>query len=151
MSLISAVTSVLRNYATFTGRARRSEYWWFALALGVVGSALTVVLTGVAAKSIDLEAGTIGSGYFVAMVPLWICSLGVLLPSLAVTVRRLHDTDRAGFWILITLVPIVGALVLLVILATPGQRAPNRFGPDPQAESLADLPPVGDPAGFPGA
>ncbi len=113
----------LKNkYATFEGRARRSEYWYFMLFyfLAIVALAIVDVIVGTYS-----EEGGFGllSGLFM---------LATILPSLAVTVRRLHDTDRSGWWVLINLVPILGALVLLVFTVLDSQPGANRFGPNPK-------------------
>jgi uncharacterized membrane protein YhaH (DUF805 family) len=118
---------VLRQYADFEGRARRTEYWMFVLFSVIISIVLNVLdnLLG-----LGFMAGTAG----------WLSllySLAVLLPSLGVSVRRLHDTGRSGWWVLIALVPLVGAIVLIVFTATEGNRGPNAYGPDPK---------VGDPA-----
>ena len=105
---------VLEKYADFTGRARRSEYWWFTLA-NIVAMVILILLVAVADIFWVLYA---------------IYGLALIVPSIAVTVRRLHDTDKSGWWILIALVPFVGGLILLVFLcidSTP--RGPNQFGP----------------------
>jgi uncharacterized membrane protein YhaH (DUF805 family) len=118
LSLPDAVRSVVTRYATFSGRARRAEYWWFFLAY---------VIAAVVASVID---GMIG----ISLLS-WVLSLGLLVPSLAVGVRRLHDTDRSGWWLLIGLVPLVGAIVLLVLLALEGRPGPNRYGPSPKHQA----------------
>ena len=97
---------VLRQYAVFKGRARRKEYWFFILFNLIASRVLTVVdyMTG----SLDPELGMgLLSGLY---------SLAVLIPSLAVTVRRLHDTDHTGWWLLIGLIPLLGAIVLLIFM-----------------------------------
>jgi uncharacterized membrane protein YhaH (DUF805 family) len=113
----------VRNYVGFSGRAQRAEYWWFALVYVVI---YMVLLT------VDVITGTyhLEDGYGLLS---GLMSLALLLPSIAVTVRRLHDTDHSGWWLLIPLVPIVGGIVLLVFLARDGTRGANRFGPDPKA------------------
>ncbi len=110
--------TVLRKYAVFAGRARPKEYWMYVLI-----SAVVVLVLGIV-------NGLMGAD--VPALPVYY-SLAVLLPSLAVAVRRLHDTDRNGWWLLILLVPIVGAIVLLVFMATPGGESANRFGATPKA------------------
>ncbi len=115
LSFPDAVRSVLTQYATFSGRARRAEYWWFAL--------FSVVVVLVAAI-IDVAIGF-------PLVQL-VVSLGLIVPGLAVGVRRLHDTDRSGWWLLLGLVPF-GGIVLLVFYCLEGLRGPNRYGPDPKA------------------
>jgi uncharacterized membrane protein YhaH (DUF805 family) len=115
---------VLRQYADFAGRARRTEFWMFTLfsliisiVLGVLDSLLgTTFVAGTTSGWLGLLYG-----------------LAVLLPSLGVSVRRLHDTGRSGLWVLIGLVPIVGAIVLIVFCATEGNPGPNSYGPDPKA------------------
>ena len=113
---------VLKKYAVFDGRARRQEYWMFFLvnlgisvAIGVVLGVLTAV-TGTRMAGIS-----------------YLYSLAVLIPSLAVGVRRLHDTDKSGWWLLLVLVPFVGAFVVIYFLAQPGTVGPNQYGPDPKS------------------
>ncbi|PRY45726.1 uncharacterized membrane protein YhaH (DUF805 family) [Geodermatophilus tzadiensis] len=115
MTFPDAVRSVLTRYADFTGRARRAEYWWFALF-----SVAVVVVAAIIDALIGFPLLQI------------VVSLGLFIPSLAVGVRRLHDTDRSGWWLLIGLVPF-GGIVLLVFYCLEGQRHPNRHGPDPKA------------------
>ena len=107
--------TVLKKYAVFAGRARRMEYWMFFL----FNLIISIVLT-----CIDVFVGTAVLGM--------IYSLAVLIPSLAVAVRRLHDTDRSGWWILIGLVPVIGFIVLLVFMVMDGTPGSNRFGDNPK-------------------
>lgn len=115
---------VLRNYTGFTGRARRKEYWFFALFHVLIIIALTVL---------DSMLGTFNaeSGYGVLSL---IYMLAVLLPSLAVSIRRLHDTNRSGWWLLLGFVPLIGGLVLLVFMILEGTQGSNDYGPDPKAD-----------------
>ncbi|MFG1872552.1 DUF805 domain-containing protein [Micromonospora arborensis] len=123
MSFVAAVKSVLSKYVGFTGRARRSEYWWFVL---------FTVLLGIVAAILDNALGlNFVEGSSSGVIGL-IVSLVLLLPGLAVAVRRLHDTDRTGWWVLIALVPIVGAIVLIVFFVLDGTPGANRFGPSPK-------------------
>ena len=114
--------SVLKQYAVFKGRARRKEYWFFFLFNLIASVVLTVIdfMTGL----LDAELG-IGllSGLY---------SLAVLIPSLAVTVRRLHDTDRSGWWLLIGLVPLLGGIVLLVFMLLDSMAGDNQYGANPK-------------------
>ncbi|MFY1634608.1 DUF805 domain-containing protein [Solwaraspora sp. WMMB335] len=124
MSFTAAVRSVLSQYVGFGGRARRSEYWWFFLfsfLVSIVTSILDVVL------GTDFD----GSNGLFSLI----ATLALLLPSLAVGVRRLHDTDRSGWWILIGIIPIIGTIVLLVFFALDGTPGPNRFGPSPKYDA----------------
>ncbi len=121
MSFADAVRSVLSKYVTFSGRARRSEYWWF-----VLFTAIVYIVAGI----IDAAAGTQVIGLLVG--------LALLLPSLAVGVRRLHDTGRSGWWILIALIPLIGAIVLLVFSVQDSQPGSNNYGPSPKGEAAPD-------------
>jgi uncharacterized membrane protein YhaH (DUF805 family) len=114
---------VLRNkYATFEGRARRKEYWFYVLFYVLVFCVLAFVDGLIGTFSEEAGLGLI-SGLFV---------LATLVPSLAVTVRRLHDTDRSGWWVLIGLIPIAGDLVLLVFTVMDSQPGANQYGPNPK-------------------
>ncbi|MFF3407258.1 DUF805 domain-containing protein [Streptomyces sp. NPDC002742] len=112
---------VLKKYATFNGRARRQEYWMFALINVIIAVALLVV-----------DASLLGTG---VIVPVY--ELAVLLPSLAVGVRRLHDTGRSGWWMLIAFVPLVGGIVLLVFLASDSKPETSEYGPSPKLAGTA--------------
>ncbi|AEB49397.1 DUF805 domain-containing protein [Aeromonas veronii] len=110
--------SVLKQYAVFSGRARRTEYWMFVLC-----NVIVMLLLSMVDKLIGGDNELISSIY----------SLAVLLPSLAVAARRLHDTDRSAWWLLLGLIPIIGTLVLIYFMVCNGQQGPNRFGDDPKA------------------
>ena len=114
--------SALKQYAVFKGRARRKEYWFFVLFNLIASLVLTVVdfMTG----SLDVELGMgLLSGLY---------SLAILIPSLAVTVRRLHDTDHTGWWLLIGLVPLIGAIVLLIFTLQDSKPGDNQYGANPK-------------------
>jgi uncharacterized membrane protein YhaH (DUF805 family) len=129
----------LRRYADFKGRSRRKEYWMFALLLIVIYSVLMVPLMmgGMAAAM----AGDQGPGalFYGGVVLVMIFGLAVLVPSIAVQVRRFHDQDRSGWMVLIGLIPYVGGLILLVFMCLEGTRGPNRFGPDPKDPMHQDV------------
>ena len=110
---------VLKKYAVFSGRARRAEYWYFLLFNLIVVVVLSII---------DAAAGTnpLLSGIY---------TLAVLLPSIGVAIRRLHDTGRSGWWILIALVPLVGAIVLLVFYVQDSSAGVNEYGPNPKFAS----------------
>ncbi|MFD6416420.1 DUF805 domain-containing protein [Streptomyces sp. NPDC060194] len=112
--------AVLKNYAGFKGRARRKEYWMFNL----INVVVALVLGGIG-FAIDPTVGMALYGVYL---------LGTLIPSLAVLIRRLHDTGRSGAWFFIGLVPFVGGIILLVFTATEGTRDHNAYGPDPKAQ-----------------
>ncbi|WP_432509263.1 DUF805 domain-containing protein [Kineococcus auxinigenes] len=139
MDSADAVRSCLRQYAGFSGRARRAEYWFFTLfhaLAGIAAYAVVLFLTLVGNVLVSMSGGA-GEGVvavvLIAAVVVLLAgtSLGLLLPSLAVTCRRLHDTDRSGWWILLSLVPF-GALVLLVLTVSDSVPGPNRYGPSPK-------------------
>ena len=113
MGFVDSVKSGFTRYVDFRGRSSRSEYWWFLLFYIIVIIALSIL---------DIS----GAGVLVA-----VGYLALLLPTIAVQVRRLHDIDRSGWWILLSFVPIVGAIVLLVWFCTKGSYGSNRFGQDP--------------------
>lgn len=127
MGFTVAIKSFWSNYATFKGRARRSEYWYIQLFL---------VLTNLAVAAIDLVLmnGDVdrfianGGGGIVGLV--WI--LVTIVPALAVLVRRLHDTGKSGWWILIGLVPFLGTIVLFVFTVLNSEVGENRFGDSPK-------------------
>lgn len=112
---------VLKKYTVFQGRARRKEYWMFTLFSFLIYIALATI------DGILGMGGEGGAGLFTMLY-----SLAVLLPSLAVAIRRLHDTGRSGWWLLISLVPIVGGIVLLVFLVLDSQPVSNQYGPNPK-------------------
>lgn len=128
MGFGGAIATCFRKYVDFTGRARRAEYWWFSLFYFL----LVVVLTIVDVMRIGADGLLAGRSLLSGLA-----SLALLLPSLSVAVRRLHDTDRSGWWILIGLVPLVGFIVYLVFMCLRGTAGPNRFGPDPLGPDVA--------------
>ena len=122
MGMQDAVRTVFGKYVDFSGRARRAEYWWFTLFAIVVGLVLGIVDSVLFQRAM----GSIG-----ILSALW--NLALLLPSLAVSVRRLHDGNRSGWWLLIVLIPLIGALVVIYWFVQRGTVGPNDFGPDPIA------------------
>jgi uncharacterized membrane protein YhaH (DUF805 family) len=120
-------TDVLRKYVAFDGRATRPEYWWFTLISVIIAIVIElVVLAG---------GGSGGSAQAAADI----YELAVLLPSLAVSIRRLHDTNRSGWWVLVGLIPLAGWVWIIVLLAMPGDPGPNRYGQDPRGGGDARL------------
>ncbi|WP_046503773.1 DUF805 domain-containing protein [Streptomyces odonnellii] len=107
---------VLKNYAGFSGRARRTEFWMFVLFNLIVEIVLTVIDSAIGLSSI--------------LVGLY--ALAVLIPGLAVSVRRLHDTDKSGWFLLLGLIPLVGGIILIVFSATAGTVGQNKYGHDPK-------------------
>lgn len=127
----------LRKYAEFSGRARRSEFWLFWLFLIGV-EILFSILIGVAGGSM-MAVGDPSMGFGAMSGPAkalfgvyCLVMLGLLVPSLAVSFRRLHDTNRTAWWVLIGLIPFLGALVLFIFYLLDGTPGPNKYGPDPK-------------------
>lgn len=131
MGFATAVRTCLSKYADFSGRAQRSEFWYFVLFNIVVSWAL-IMLDSTLFGTVETYQGGF-SAYTDTPLFSGLFSLAMLLPNLAVAVRRLHDTDRSGWWYLIGLVPLLGFILLIVWFASRGTPGPNRFGPDPLA------------------
>jgi uncharacterized membrane protein YhaH (DUF805 family) len=113
MNFGQAITSGFSNYVNFSGRAIRSEYWYWVL---------FIILCEIVTSIIDYALGfQLTTGIF---------GLATFLPSLSVAIRRLHDLDRSGWWIFLVLIPLIGAIVLIVWYCTKGTEGSNRFGPD---------------------
>jgi uncharacterized membrane protein YhaH (DUF805 family) len=108
MNFTDAVKACLRDYANFSGRSPRSEYWWFHLFCSLV------LIFGIVLLFFDL-----------------LIALALILPLVAVNIRRLHDLDKSGWWILIGIIPIAGPIILLFWHISPGTIGDNRFGRDP--------------------
>jgi len=112
----------LRKYAVFSGRSRRKEYWTFFLVNFVVVTALLLVDQQIGTFDPETGAGLLNALY----------TLALLLPSIAVAVRRLHDTDRVGWWVLLSLIPIIGSIILIFFLIQDSTAGDNRFGSNPK-------------------
>ena len=129
----AAVKRFFKKYATFSGRASRGEYWWFALLNIVVFAVLYAFLVPglISASTAASTGGTpqFGAGYYLisSLVSLW--SLGTLVPSIAVAVRRLHDTGHSGWFYLLVLIPFVGAIILIIFFASATSLNAERYGP----------------------
>lgn len=106
------------NYANFKGRARRQEYWMFAF----INLIIILILNTIDRVAFSADMAILSSIY----------GLAILIPGIAVAVRRLHDTDRSGWWALLGLIPIVGTIILIVIMCFDSTPGTNRFGPNPK-------------------
>lgn len=115
---------VFKKYADFNGRARRKEYWMFTLFNFIV----TVILLGIDSVILGSESG---AGFLSG-----IYGLAVIVPSLAVLVRRLHDTGRSGWWVFINLIPFVGSIILLVFLVSDSAAGANEYGANPKENEI---------------
>lgn len=108
MGFFKAISSGFSNYTNFSGRARRSEFWWWTLFAILMGLLSIIPILG------------------------WLIALAMLLPNLAIQVRRLHDTGHSGWWWFIGIIPIVGAIVLLIFYLSDSKPGPNKWGPNPK-------------------
>ena len=117
---------VLKKYAVFSGRARRKEYWYFSLFNLLITIVLAVIdgMTGTLIAEVNI--GLLGGIY----------ALAILIPFLAVSVRRLHDTDRSGWWLLIMLIPLIGAIVILVFMVQDSKPNENQYGSNPKGAAV---------------
>ena len=118
----------LKRYADFSGRSRRKEYWFFVLGIFVAAIVLSII------EKIAGLSGMVGGVYGPLTT---ILLLGVIIPSIAVQVRRFHDQDKSGWFVLLSLIPFVGGLIVLVFMFLEGTKGPNRFGPDPKDPASA--------------
>lgn len=116
MTFQQSIRTCLNKYIDIEGRAARSEYWWFVL---------FTIIANIVASTLDVMTGLPA---FAALI-----TLALLAPSITVGVRRLHDRDMSGWWILLVLIPAIGTLILLILFVMRGTEGPNRFGPDPLA------------------
>jgi uncharacterized membrane protein YhaH (DUF805 family) len=123
-----AISLFFKNYANFQGRSSRGAFWWWFLASFIIGFVLGfvdgMIMAGQYSSSGQMMPIGILGGLF---------SLATLIPNLALGIRRLHDTDKSGWWILIGLIPLIGFIVLIVFYVMPGTRGDNKFGPDVEA------------------
>ena len=109
---------VIRRYTDFDGRADRPEFWWF----GLINLIISLLVWGIGVGAFGFLTGELLAVLY---------GLSTLLPVLGVDIRRLHDTNRSGWWMLIALIPIIGGIILIVFFASAGTQESNRFGPQP--------------------
>ncbi|MBJ6368100.1 DUF805 domain-containing protein [Snuella sedimenti] len=121
------------NYANFQGRARRKEYWMFTL-FNAIFMIATAIVAGIIGQATDTPL-------FFLLYLVYI--LGIIIPSLAVTVRRLHDIGKSGWYYLVGLIPFIGGIWLFVLLVTEGETGPNGYGPDPKAPTMDEINDIG--------
>ncbi len=125
------IQAITKKFADFSSRSRRTEYWMFVLFSFVIYIALGIILSLIG--SVD-PTGMIASLGFILMT---IVQIALLIPSLAVTVRRLHDTGRSGWWILISFLPVIGVIILIVFMVLDSQPGDNNWGPNPKGVQSA--------------
>ena len=124
MTFTEAVSTVLNKYATFDGRAARSEYWWWVLFIILVQVVTNILDAMIFAPILGLVSGS-------AQPLSLLVSLALLIPGLAVSFRRMHDIDKSAWWLLVAFIPIVGILVLIYFFIQKGTSGSNQFGSDP--------------------
>jgi len=125
----------LKRYADFSGRSRRKEYWMFTLGYVLV----LIVLGGLGGTlgAFDPSGGEVVGTVILALIGIFV--LALFIPALAVQVRRFHDQDKSGWFVLLGFIPYVGGLIVLVFMLLEGTKGDNRFGPDPKDPSQADV------------
>jgi uncharacterized membrane protein YhaH (DUF805 family) len=128
---------VFENYSNFKGRARRSEYWYFALANGIIFTLLIVIGTIIGTVLDDVITGAI-----IGYVLFGLYTLATLLPGLAVVARRLHDVGKSGWFYLVAFIPFIGGIWILILFCTEGTQGPNQYGPDPKND-IEDINEIG--------
>ncbi|MEM8919196.1 MAG: DUF805 domain-containing protein [Pseudomonadota bacterium] len=119
----------LKRYADFSGRSRRKEYWMFTLLLILLIVPFVAIMLASADPAGDGEISTLGT---VALLIFGLFYLAIIIPSIAVQVRRFHDQDKSGWFVLMNFIPYVGGLIVLVFMCLEGTKGENRFGPDPK-------------------
>ena len=130
VSIVQAVKLWLKNWKNFSGRASRSEYWWVALAMGIVTAVLMMVMlvvTVVAAAASNGSDTAVGLVFVLVWGLMAIIGLATFVPSLSLGIRRLHDTNQSGWMYLISFIPYVGSIVLIVLMAQASNPAGARF------------------------
>ncbi|HET9647676.1 MAG TPA: DUF805 domain-containing protein [Microlunatus sp.] len=129
IGFVDAVKRAFKKYATFQGRASRGEYWWWALATSVVFIVLSVLAVVLMIATSPDGGSTPGVGGIVVYVVIVLVGLGVIVPSIAVAVRRLHDAGYSGWFYLLSLIPSVGGIILLVLCVMPTSPQAPKYGP----------------------
>jgi uncharacterized membrane protein YhaH (DUF805 family) len=117
-----AISLFFKNYANFQGRSSVGAYWWvilFSILAGIVLGVVETTFLGSTGTSVGILSG--------------LYSLATIIPSIAIGMRRLHDTDKSGWWLLLALIPLVGVIVLIVFWIGQGTRGDNKYGPDVEA------------------
>lgn len=129
MTFGQSIKTCFSKYVTFSGRAQRSEFWWwvlFVFVTNIVLSWIDIALFGTTEVGPGSIAGETDISVFSGLF-----SLATFLPSISVAVRRLHDRDKSGWWYWLVLIPFIGWIILIVWYAIEGTRGPNRYGEDP--------------------
>lgn len=134
MTFSQSIKSVFSKYADFSGRATRSEYWYFYLFTFLV---VMVYYIALFAMLVSGSRDSSAAGYLSVMIIIY--ALVMTIPSLAVTVRRLHDTGHSGWWIFLNLIPVIGSIVLFIWYITDSDPDTNEYGDNPKQEFIAEF------------
>ena len=127
---------ISKKYVTFSGRATRSEFWYFVLLSNIIFIAYLIASITFWMLAVNGSSLTIVSSNYISLellnyiLAIW--TVGITIPSIAITFRRLHDTDKSGWWTLINLFPVIGPIIYIFLLANPSTEGENRFGPNPK-------------------
>ncbi|MCQ2202552.1 MAG: DUF805 domain-containing protein [Bacteroidales bacterium] len=122
--------AVFENYANFSGRARRKEYWYFCLTLFILNMLMQVVS---AISSVESSSSILVLGLSIVLLLAYMC---LIIPNISLSIRRLHDIGKSGWYLLIGFIPLVGGIILLVWFCREGETGPNKWGPDPKDPTL---------------
>lgn len=126
----------LKRYADFSGRSRRKEYWMFVLLQLIIIFGISIVGVVFGGFSPEMSGGMpVGGGLMLGLFSLYF--LAIIIPSIAVQVRRFHDQDKSGWFVLLNFIPYIGGLIVLVFMCLDGTRGKNRFGEDPKARGTS--------------
>ena len=128
--MIDYYLAVIKKYAVFEGRSRRSEYWYFAL-VNVIISVIYNIIISIVGNSASI---VLGITFIYAVY-----SLALIVPGIAVSIRRMHDIGKKGWWLFINLIPIVGPIWFIVLLATGGNTGDNQYGHDPKNVAVSQV------------
>ncbi len=132
MTFTQSIKTVFSKYATFDGRARRREYWWFALFRLLINAFFYITIMAILASLNDNDNAFSMSAILIVFVLYSIINLAILLPSIAVLVRRLHDIGKDGLYFLLYFVPLIGQIFLIVLMIQDSDPEENAFGPNPK-------------------
>jgi uncharacterized membrane protein YhaH (DUF805 family) len=132
MGFTEAIKKCMRDWITFSGRAPRSEYWWFALFAFIVSIVFQLIFTAVAGGASAIEGGEpLGAVGMIVLVLYAVIAIYLTIAGISAAVRRLHDKDKSGWFYWLILIPLIGAIILIVWFCQRGTVGPNQYGEDP--------------------
>lgn len=130
--MIGAVKSFFANYVNFKGRSRRRDYWLAMLGLAIVEVILYVILMASIVSAAASETQEPGPMFMVSMILLLVFTLAIIVPSLAIVIRRLHDIGKSGVWFFISFIPVIGSIMIFIFMLMDSQPGTNQWGPNPK-------------------